>query len=133
MLEKIEGPPVAGRRAPKEFIEAGTLREADNTPGLVADQSLASRQRQSAGSFFALLGDGWALGADINQWIVLRAKNRRYGCGWQPVAYVGGQKATLITVLREKRAVVDARGQAVLAALPESFLEWRDRRPTSGG
>lgn len=72
------------------------------------------------------LSADWALGADDNQWIVLRARNRRDQTYWQPEAYVGSTKSTLLRVLRNKGAAVDAVGHQALAALPETFLQWRD-------
>lgn len=76
------------------------------------------------------LRQGWALGADREQWILYRrrARNRWTERSWRPVAFIGSTRTVLQRVLREKGAVVDPEGQAALAALPATFREWRDER-----
>lgn len=79
------------------------------------------------------LSPGWYIMADAHQWMLatgpgkprdsrLRAAETRY----RPVAYVGGQKATLERVASEKGAPVTAQAQRVLDTWPASFLEWRE-------
>ncbi len=72
------------------------------------------------------LAPGWALGADRNQWIVMRRRKRRDQHYWHPVSFIGSTKTTLLRVLREKGIHTSEKGQAALNALPERFLDWRD-------
>ncbi len=81
---------------------------------------------------FLRLSEGWALGYDRNQWIVMRAKTDRTkaGQGWRAIAFVGSTKAVLMRVLQEKGAEVDPDARAALDSLSETFREWlaiRDR------
>lgn len=51
---------------------------------------------------FLDLGNGWALSADRNQWILNKAKKVRGGVKWQPKSFVGSDTAVLRRVMREK-------------------------------
>ena len=81
---------------------------------------------------FLRLSEGWALGFDRNQWIVMRAKSdkskpRR---GWRTIAFVGSTRAVLVRVLREKGAEIAPDARVAVDSPPETFLEWlaaRDR------
>jgi|TARA_B100000315_G_scaffold31795_1_gene26822 hypothetical protein len=72
------------------------------------------------------LAPGWALGADRNQWIVMRRRKRRDQHYWNPISFIGSTKTTLLRVLREKGIHTSEKGQAALDSLPERFLDWRD-------
>ena len=81
---------------------------------------------------FLRLSEGWALGFDQNQWIVMRAKSDKSkpGQGWRAIAFVGSTRAVLVRVLREKGAKVASNARAAVDSFPETFLEWlaaRDR------
>lgn len=78
------------------------------------------------GSEPIILGDGWALGADNLQWMVLRARRHKGRVKWQPVAFVASNKAVLKRVLREKGASLSREGEAALNALNETFRKWRE-------
>ncbi len=82
---------------------------------------------------FILDTDGrWRLAYDRQQWII----QRRVGAvrpsdsgavlksGWQVVSFVGGKKATLDRLFREKGIVLTPEAQARLDALPEQFLDF---------
>ena len=72
------------------------------------------------------LGEGWALGADDLQWMVLRKFVRKSEAqDWRAVSFVATTKDILRRVLREKGCQLSAEGQAALDALPETFKEWR--------
>ncbi len=77
----------------------------------------------------------WRLAYDRQQWVIQRrvGKARRRGSdsaamrrtGWRGVfPFVGGKKATLRRVLREKGVALTAEAQARLDALPEQFLNF---------
>ncbi len=74
----------------------------------------------------------WRLVYDRQQWVVQcrrRAPRRseRAGIadsGWRGVSYVGGKKATLLHLFREKGVVLTAEGQAQFDALPEQFMDF---------
>jgi len=72
------------------------------------------------------LAPGWALGADRNQWIVMRRRKRRDQHYWHPVSFIGSTKTTLLRVLREKGIQPTPEAKIALNALPERFLDWRD-------
>ncbi len=81
---------------------------------------------------FNLDADGrWRLAYDKNQWVL----QRRVGSpdrntsgiresGWRAVSFVGGKKATLVRLFREKGIILTAEAQASFDALPERFLDW---------
>ncbi len=76
----------------------------------------------------------WRLAHDRQQWII----QRRVGTplpgrsdssagatsGWQAVSFVGGKKATLDRLFREKGVSLTAEAQARLDALPEQFMDF---------
>ncbi len=82
---------------------------------------------------FNLDADGrWRLAHDCQQWII----QRRVGAtrpsdsgavpksGWQAVSFVGGKKATLHRLFREKDISLMAEAQARFDALPEQFMDF---------
>ena len=82
------------------------------------------------------LGPDWRLAADELQWIVEHGYPRRDGgVKWNGVAFVTSTKAILLRVLREKGALIDTKGGAALAALPDSFRAWHEANSAlhSGG
>ncbi len=83
----------------------------------------------------------WRLAYDSNQWVLQRARKRKAPrrqkpppeqfeatpgsiLDWRGVSYVGGKKATLRRLFREKGVVLTAEAQARFDALPESFLDF---------
>jgi hypothetical protein len=80
---------------------------------------------------FLDLGDGWALSADRNQWILNKAKTVRGKVKWQPKAFVGSDTAVLRRVMREKglRVPPDASDAVnrFLAVNHGQFVDWRDK------
>ncbi len=74
----------------------------------------------------------WRLAYDRNQWIIQRRKGPSRGSnvvpgrdsGWMAVSFVGGKKATLERLFREKGISLTAEAQARLDALPEQFLDF---------
>lgn len=77
-----------------------------------------------SGRIFLHLCDGWALGYDPLQWMVMRAKIRRGQREWQPVAFVATEKRILRRVLCEKGVIPTPEARAALDALPNSFRAW---------
>ena len=76
------------------------------------------------------LCDGWALGYDPNQWILLRARKRQDQTYWNPVAFIGSTKRVLRRVLREKGIQYTPEAVGYLEAMPESFMDWYRLRST---
>ena len=74
----------------------------------------------------------WRMAYDRQQWIIQRrvgaARPSDSGAvlksGWQAVSYVGGKKATLARLFREKGVVLTAEGQTRFDALPEQFMDF---------
>ncbi len=76
----------------------------------------------------------WRLAYDSQQWVVQRRAQkprvRRLeghaiaDSGWRGVSFVGGKKATLERLFREKGIVLTAEAQARLDALPERFMDF---------
>ncbi len=76
----------------------------------------------------------WRLAYDRQQWVIQhRTKKARVShteggsirdSGWRGVSFVGGKKATLVRLFREKGIVLTAEAQASFDALPERFLDW---------
>ena len=71
------------------------------------------------------LSDDWAIHFDDNQWMLCKARNLRSERKWHPQGYVGGQKATLERLTREKGASITSKAQAVLDSWPDRFLDWK--------
>ena len=78
-----------------------------------------------ADRFLFALSDGWALGADNNQWMLLRPRKHHAETVWQPVAYIASTKTDLLLSMAEKDIQLTEDAQARLNALPEPFLDWR--------
>ncbi len=74
----------------------------------------------------------WRLAYDRNQWIIQRRKGPARPCGvvpgldsgWMAVSFVGGKKATLARLFREKGIFLTPEAQARFDALPEQFLDF---------
>ncbi len=84
---------------------------------------------------FILDADGrWRLAYDSNQWVIQRRAQkprvRRLeghaiaDTGWRGVSFVGGKKATLDRLFREKGISLTTEAQARLDALPEQFMDF---------
>ena len=66
--------------------------------------------------------ENWALGADNQQWMVMRWKRP----DWRPVSFVASKKRVVMRVLDEKGIALTENAITRLNALPERFLDWRD-------
>ncbi len=82
---------------------------------------------------FTLDAEGrWRLAYDRQQWIIQRRKGppSPYGVvpgrdsGWMAVSFIGGKKATLARLFREKGISLTPEAQARFDALPEQFLDF---------
>ena len=82
---------------------------------------------------FTLDAEGrWRLAYDRQQWIIQRRKGPARPCGvvpgrdsgWMAVSFVGGKKATLARLFREKGIFLTPEAQARFDALPEQFLDF---------
>ena len=73
---------------------------------------------------FLKLSDGWALGYDQRQWMVMRRYKRLEEWYWNPVAFIATDKRILRRVLREKGAVITPDAENALNHLPDTFREW---------
>ncbi len=73
----------------------------------------------------------WRLAYDSNQWVLQKRAGspgrNRHGIresGWRGVSFVGGRKATLGRLFREKGISLTPEAQTKFDALPERFLEF---------
>ncbi len=76
----------------------------------------------------------WRLAYDAQQWVIQRRTQkprvRRLeghaiaDSGWRGVSFVGGKKATLARLFRERGISLTPEAQARLDALPERFLDF---------
>ncbi len=74
----------------------------------------------------------WRLAYDRRQWVIQRRKGPARPCGvvpgrdsgWMAVSFVGGKKATLARLFREKGISLTPEAQARFDALPERFLDF---------
>ena len=79
------------------------------------------------------LSEGWALGYDQNQWMLMRLRSRKKGeeTYWQPVSFIGSTKTVLRRVLAENGVTVCPEALAKIDAMPERFFDWI-KSPTWG-
>ncbi len=86
-------------------------------------------------SLFNLDTDGrWRLAHDRQQWVIQRRAQKPRArrleghaiadTGWRGVSFVGGKKATLDRLFREKSISLTAEAQARLDALPEQIQDF---------
>ncbi len=78
--------------------------------------------------------DRWRLAYDSNQWVIQRRAQkprvRRLeghaiaDTGWRGVSFVGGKKATLARLFREKGISLTLEAQSRFDALPETFRDF---------
>jgi len=78
--------------------------------------------------------DRWRLAYDSNQWVIQRRTQkprvRRLeghaiaDTGWRGVSFVGGVKATLDRLFREKGVSLTPEAQVRFDALPEQFMDF---------
>ncbi len=76
----------------------------------------------------------WRLAYDSNQWVIQRRAQkprvRRLeghaiaDSGWRGVSFVGGKKATLRRLFREKGISLTPEAQSRLDGLPEQFMDF---------
>ena len=78
-----------------------------------------------ADRFIFQLAEGWALGADDNQWMLLRGRNRHAETIWQPAAFIASTKTNLLLCMAEKDIQLTVDAQVQLDELPERFLDFR--------
>ena len=78
-----------------------------------------------ADRFLFSLSDGWALGADDKQWMLLRGRKRHAETVWQPAAFISSTKTNLLLCMAEKDIQITDDAQAQLDELPERFLDFR--------
>ncbi|MDP6676838.1 MAG: hypothetical protein QGI29_04655, partial [Pirellulales bacterium] len=70
------------------------------------------------------LADGWALGHDKRQWMIMRARNRRGERDWQPVSFIASEKRILERCIREKGIQPTSVARSKLNTLPNQFRDW---------
>ncbi len=74
----------------------------------------------------------WRLAYDRQQWVIQRRKGPPRlsnvvpgrDSGWMAVSFVGGKKATLHRLFREKGISLTPKAQARFDALPEQFMDF---------
>ena len=78
--------------------------------------------------FLLQLADGWALGADDKQWMLLRSRKRHADTVWQPVAFIASTKIVLRRCMENNGVQLTADAQAWMDKLPERFLDFRSAK-----
>jgi hypothetical protein len=68
---------------------------------------------------------GWRVGSNSEQWIVQRAKRNKGALEWHANSFIGSNKSVLRRVLSEIGIRPSAAAEKALAALPNSFMEWK--------
>ena len=71
------------------------------------------------------LNDGWALGADDKQWMLLRGRKRHAETVWQPIAFIASTKDILRRCMANNGVQPTSEAEDQLNALPECFRDWR--------
>ena len=85
-----------------------------------------------ADRFLFEISEGWALGYDKLQWIILkREKSRRQGenshptLRWRAVSFIASTKEVLLRVVAEKGIQPTPEGWAALNSLPDTLTAWQ--------
>ena len=81
-----------------------------------------------ADRFIFQLAEGWALGANDKQWMLLRGRKRHAETVWQPVAFIASTKTVLRRCMENNGVQPTSEVDAQINALPERFRDWRSAR-----
>jgi hypothetical protein len=88
-----------------------------------------------ADRFLVEISEGWALGYDKLQWILLkREKSRRQGgksyptFRWRAVSFIASTKEVLLRVVAEKGIQPTPEGWAALSSLSDTFSDWHSQQ-----
>ena len=74
------------------------------------------------------LTNDWALGADSQQWIIIRVTEpEKRTRAYRPIAFIGCTKSALIRSMQRKNIEPTTEALAKINAWPEKFLDWRDQ------
>ena len=85
--------------------------------------------RETNNGIFLRLSEGWALGHDRFQWMLVQWQGEARG--WRSVSFVASNKGVLMRVLGENGITPTPEAKAALDRLPDTFKEWlseQDRR-----
>ena len=99
-----------------------------HTQGLAPKTSGKVKRKAETNRFLFDLADGWALGADEKQWMLLRARKRHAQTIWQPIAFIASTKLILLRCMLENGVQPTVEARAKIDRLPERFLDWRQTR-----
>ncbi len=78
--------------------------------------------RETNNGIFLRLSEGWALGHDRFQWMLVQWKGEARG--WRSVSFVASNKRVLIRVIREIDITPTPEANAALDRFPDSFKAW---------
>jgi hypothetical protein len=86
-----------------------------------------------ADAIFLRLDERFALGADDQEWVVYRSRQKNPPAldaplipkDWEPINFVGSTKAILVEVLREKGCSPVFAAERALAGYPDTFRAWK--------
>lgn len=70
------------------------------------------------------IADGWAIGWDNLQWMLLRRRKRHAQTLWHPHSYIASEKRILRRCMRENGVPVTAAGEAFIDGLPDHFRDF---------
>ena len=126
-------PPVSDRRAEgsacEENVEDHHDQAVDKAPR--EEPAVARKSPKTSDRIFLRLNDGWALGYNPLQWMLMRARKRREQTYWQPVAFIATEKRILRRVLREKGVEPTPEAAEYIDAMPDTFREWYAQRESA--
>jgi hypothetical protein len=88
-------------------------------PDLKLDLEMCNSDR-----VFLHLSDGWALGYDPKQWMIMRGRKRLARRGWTSVSFIACTKRTLRRVIREKGIQLSPEATEYIEVMPNTFREW---------
>ncbi len=73
---------------------------------------------------FLHLCDGWALGYDRLQWMLMKARNRRGQREWRLVSFIASEKRILERCIAENGVQPTPEARGKLEALHNTFKKW---------
>ncbi len=116
--QKVPTPPLPPGIGAGGRVEAGVPQDAGQQPDPIGTTRRVRHQNPT------VIADGWAIGWDRLQWILLKGWRCKGGIKWQSIAFVGGKRSLLERILREKGGALAQDAEKALKRFPDTFTQF---------